>query len=219
MQSLFADVNHKSLLKSKLHSKAVHFLDRFLIRLDNSKAKYQPNDGMTLLREMRSAIDEYGCVVKNLRVTNKAIEFDLYAPNENAKVKSISVLESKFGRKHSERNLTKDEPLLDKNKTVEDSIRLFNEQRYWECHETMEQIWRKEPIGPEKDVQQGFILAASALVHYQKNENEVCLNMIPRTLQKLNHWHEAKYLSLDVAGLKSNLNKIYETREIMPFTI
>jgi uncharacterized protein len=194
-------------------------MDRFLIRLDNSKAKHAPQDSMKLLREMRSAVEQYGSVVKNLRVTQNAIELDLYTTSEEAKSKSIRELEAKFGKKLSERNLRIDETPLDKLATLQASIQLFNEQRYWECHETMEQIWRKEPKGPEKDVQQGLILAASSLVHFQKNENEVCLNMIPRTLEKLGSWREDKYLTLDVAKLKANLQRIYETREIKPFEL
>jgi uncharacterized protein len=194
-------------------------MDRFLIRLDNSKTNHAPQDSMKLLREMRSAVEQYGSVVKNLRVTQNAIELDLYTTSEEAKSKSIRELEAKFGKKLSERNLRIDETPLDKLATLQASIQLFNEQRYWECHETMEQIWRKEPKGPEKDVQQGLILAASALVHHQKNENEVCLNMIPRTLEKLGSWREDKYLTLDVAKLKANLHRIYETREIKPFEL
>jgi uncharacterized protein len=194
-------------------------MDRYLIRLDNSKANYTPSDTMLLLKEMRDTTQNEGCVVKNLRVTQNALEFDLYAPNQAAKSKSISNLEARFGKKQNERNLGIDETPQDKIETLRTSIQLFNEQRYWECHETMEQVWRKEPKGPEKDVQQGLILAASAMVHFQKNENDVCLNMIPRTLQKLNAWTSEKYLLLDVGKLKTSLQEIYESRKIRPFAL
>lgn len=194
-------------------------MDRYLIRLENPKSKYNSKDTMDLLKNLRTAVDPFGSVVKNLRVSSGAIEFDLYSQSENAKAKSISVLETSFGRKVSERNLGIDEKPLDKVATLDASIQLFNEQRYWECHETMEQAWRKQPKGPEKDVQQGLILAASALVHYQKDENEICLNMIPRTLERLDRWKESNYYSLNVAKLKQNLRRIYETREIKPFVL
>jgi uncharacterized protein len=194
-------------------------LDRFLIRLENRRAKYSSSNTMELLRDLRRSVDPFRTVIKNLRVSELAIEFDLYAPSEEAKLKSVAVLESGFGTKLSERNLGLDESPPDKVATLEASIRLFNEQRYWECHETMEQAWRKLPKGPEKDVQQGLILSASAMVHYQKGENEVCLNMIPRTLTKLNAWEDSKYYSLDVSKLKQNLLHIYESRVIRPFTL
>jgi uncharacterized protein len=194
-------------------------LDRFLIRLDNSSATYLPSDGMRVLVGLRKLSDVYGCVVKNLRITGNAIEFDLYSPNDEAKEKCLVTLESKFGAKIGERNLRIDDVSVDKPDTVAASVKLFNEERFWECHETMEQIWRRESPGPEKDVQQGLILAASALVHFQKDENDVCLNMIPRALTKLDQWREDKYLSLDVKSLKKSLAQAYASGRIESFKI
>ncbi len=194
-------------------------LDRYLIRLDNPNSKYAPKETMEVLKELRTAADPFGCVVKNLRVSSRALEFDLYSKDEDAKNRCVSALAPGFGKEVSERNLSVDEKPLDKISTLDASIKLFDEQRYWECHETMEQAWRKQPKGPEKDVQQGLILAASALVHFQKGENEVCLNMIPRTLARLNSWKEDRYFSLDVAKLRQNLEKIYGSREIKPFLL
>jgi uncharacterized protein len=194
-------------------------LDRYLIRLDNPNSKYAPTETMEVLKELRIAADPFGCVVKNLRLSSRALEFDLYSKDEDAKNRCVRALASGFGKEVSERNLSVDEKPLDKIATLNASIKLFDEQRYWECHETMEQAWRKQPKGPEKDVQQGLILAASALVHFQKGENEVCLNMIPRTLARLSSWTADHYFSLNVKKLKRNLEKIYESREIKPFLL
>jgi uncharacterized protein len=194
-------------------------LDRYLVRLGNTSSRYAPAELMILLRDLRTLVDEFGCVVKNLRVTTQAVEFDLYSPSDEAKKCAESKIESKYGKIVSERNLRIDETYANKESTLNASIRLFNEQRFWECHETMEQIWRKEKPGPEKDVQQGLILAASALVHHQKDEDEVCLNMIPRTLEKLDKWTGDAYLSLNVRALKDNLNRIYKSRVVIPFAL
>jgi predicted metal-dependent hydrolase len=45
----------------------------------------------------------------------------------------------------------------------------WNEQRYYEAHDVLEQVWLKDPIGPE-DAQyfKGLIQAAGAFVHLQK---------------------------------------------------
>jgi len=153
-------------------------------------------------------------------VTEKEIEFDLYVLNLEQKEKTIEKLEVSFGKKIGERDLEIGETTtFDKEKVVNQSVELFNAQRYWECHETLEQLWRKEPKDPEKEVQQGIILAASALVHYQKNENEVCLGMIPKALSRLEKWTQKKYYSIDVDNLKTELEKMRETRVIRPFKI
>ena len=92
---------------------------------------------------------------------------------------------------------------------------LFNEQRYCKCHETLEQIWRRQERGDERDVQQGIILDASALVHFQRNEDKVCLGMIPRALAKLDKWSEDKYYSFDVGKPKRYLREMDRTKVIV----
>jgi hypothetical protein len=199
-------------------------MQRHLIRLGNN-GKYIPKDTISLLSELRTAVDEYGSVVKNLRITEKAIEFDIFSPEESSKNKSKEKLSQEFGTILNERDLQESEtttlPSLHQTKeeTVSLSVQLFNDQRYWECHETMEQIWRREQNKQEKQTQQGLILAASALVHYQKNENEVCLGMIPRALSRLENWKDSTYFTLNVKLLKERLSEILATRRIKPFSI
>jgi len=169
--------------------------------------------------EFRKKVDSLGAVVKNMRVTEVAIEFDLYAVNKETMGKAVGSLSREYGNVLLDRDLTAEEtsfPTLykDKVETVKESVDLFNEQRYWECHEAMEQIWRREPNPTEKAVQQGMILAASALVHAQKDEDAICLGMIPRTLTKLSLWKEDKYYALNVAMLKQDMEGILQSGKI-----
>jgi uncharacterized protein len=169
--------------------------------------------------EFRKKVDSLGAVVKNMRLTEVAIEFDLYAVDEAAMEKAVEALSREYGNVLLDRDLTAEEtsfPTLykDKVETVKESVDLFNEQRYWECHEAMEQIWRREPNPTEKAVQQGMILAASALVHAQKDEAAICLGMIPRTLAKLNVWKEDRYYALNVALLKQSMEGIAQSGKI-----
>jgi uncharacterized protein len=195
------------------------FLLRYLIRLENSNG-YSPKDTISLLILLRKSAGEFGTIVKNLRVTENAIEFDLYVLDSKKKEETIAKLEKEFGKKASERDLEKEEGTPpDKVEVLKQSIELFNDQRYWECHETLEQIWRREPKGPEKDVQQGIILAASALVHFQKNEDDVCLGMIPKALSKLDRWLEKTYYLIDIENLKGKLREIEGTGVIRLFKI
>jgi uncharacterized protein len=194
-------------------------LHRYLIRLENSKS-YSPKETLSLLILLRKSADEFSSVIKNLRVTENAIEFDLYTLDNDKKEKTIAKLEKDFGRKTSEVDLEREElATAEKDEVVKRSIELFNEQRYWECHETLEQIWRMEHKGKEKDVQQGIILAASALVHFQKNEEDVCIGMIPKSLSKLDSWSERMYFMIDIGNLKEKLKEIERTRIIHPFKI
>lgn len=189
--------------------------------MENSKG-FAPKDTISLLIALRKSSEEFGSVIKNLRVTEKAIEFDLYVLDLERKEKTIAKLESQFGKKTSERDLEAADQInqpLDKSAVVKQSVELFNDQRYWECHETLEQIWRREPRGAEKDVQQGIILAASALVHYQRNENDVCFGMIPKAFSKLDRWDRQMYYTVDIERLRKNLKEIEESKVIRPFKI
>ena len=189
-----------------------------MIRLENFR-RYVPRNALDLLIELRKASLEFDSVVKNLRVTEQAIEFDLYVLHEESKRKTLQKLELDFGKKIGEKDLAVETPFVDKQSILQESVKLFNEQRYWECHETLEQVWRREARGPEKDVEQGIILAASALVHFQRNEDLICLGMIPRTIEKLDSWKDPKYNMIDIGRLKEDLKHIYETKEIRPFKI
>jgi len=102
----------------------------------------------------------------------------------------------------------------DKEETIKESIQLFNQQRYWECHEALEQIWRRETNPIEKALQQGVILSASALVHAQKDEDAICIGMIPSALTRLNQWKEGSYYSLNVDLLKRSMEEILKSGKI-----
>jgi len=47
-------------------------------------------------------------------------------------------------------------------------FRCWNEQRYYEAHDVLEQLWLKT-ISPDADFFKGLIQAAGAFVHLQKN--------------------------------------------------
>jgi uncharacterized protein len=194
-------------------------LRRYLVRLANQN-KINPKQTLPLMIEFRKEVDKFGTVVKNFRITDVAIEFDLYATDKASKDKALAELSKDYGAVLLDRDLSQEETSFsalyqDKQDTVKQSIDLFNEQRFWECHEALEQIWRREKDPTEKAVQQGVILAASAFVHAQRDEDAICLGMIPRALAKLNQYKEENYYGLKVAKLKKSLEEIEKSRKIV----
>ena len=192
-------------------------MHRYLIRLENRR-QYSPKQTLPLMIEFRKKVDRLGTVIKNMRVTEVAIEFDLYSNDNSSKEETINGLSKEYGKFLLERDLTEENKLApteqDKKKVVDQSVGLFNEQRYWECHEAMEQIWRKETNPQEKAVQQGVILSASVLVHAQKDEDAICLGMIPRALAKLSQWDEETYYALNVGTLRRSMEEIQKSGRI-----
>lgn len=188
---------------------------RYLIRLDNVEM-CTPHQIGKLSGNFSRVVERFGTSLKNFRISEVAIEFDLFAKDAESEKQAVKALVSEYGSLLSERNLSQEVlEVQDKRATVQLVIKLFNEQRYWECHEAMEGIWRKEKDPMEKDLQQGVILAASALVHAQKDESDVCFGMLSRTLEKLSCWKERDYLGLNVDLLKNHLQEMLETRRIL----
>lgn len=50
-----------------------------------------------------------------------------------------------------------------------EGVRLFNEGRFFECHEVWEMLWRRSS-GADKLFYQGMIQAAAALLHAERGE-------------------------------------------------
>ncbi len=49
-----------------------------------------------------------------------------------------------------------------------EGLRLFREQRWFECHEVLEELWRETPRGPAREYLQGLIQLAVSLEHWRR---------------------------------------------------
>jgi hypothetical protein len=94
---------------------------------------------------------------------------------------------------------------------------LFNEERYWECHEVLEGLWRQKQ-GGEKRLLQGLILVCAAFVHHQKSEGEVALGILKRALQQL-EFPSPSFGGLDVVTVKENVQRILQSGRFSEFRI
>src|SRR5207253_8278630 len=88
---------------------------------------------------------------------------------------------------------------------LREGIDLFNQERFWEAHELLEEIWHPAK-GVERDTIQGLILTAAALVHYQKNEKTVCVSILGRAMTKLGTIDNFK--GLDTKRLRAAIEQI-----------
>ena len=164
--------------------------------------------------EISKIVERFDVSLKNFRISEVAIEFDLFVKDADMKNQAEKALVTNFAPLLSERNLGEQTIARGKTATVESAIELLNQQRYWECHEVLEEIWRKEKDPSEKSLQQGVILVASALVHAQKNEDMVCLGMLSRSVKKLDAWEKQDYYGLNVGSLKQYIADTLESGRI-----
>jgi len=176
---------------------------RYLVRLANSQG-YTPRDVKMLqakIRELLGSAEKIG----NLRISTGAIEFDLFTEQPDLN-RSKSLLEAKISKLVTLRPI---EPLATSARgemeTLREGIDLFNQERFWEAHELLEEIWHPA-TGVERDMIQGLILTAAALVHYQKNENDVCVSILGRAKGKMSTLDHFK--GLEISRLRANIEQI-----------
>ena len=85
-------------------------------------------------------------------------------------------------------------------------IDLFNEERYWESHEALESVWLNAS-GREKELLQGLILIAAALVHMQKDEDAVAVSILSRAVEKFRN-SSGLYLGIEIAKLEETIRSM-----------
>ena len=93
---------------------------------------------------------------------------------------------------------------------------MFNEERFWESHETLEQLWRLSE-GKEKNAIQGIILTAAAFVHYQRGEDKICLSVLQRARDKIPDMDIIGTIDLD--WIRKSIDSVLESRKIHLFRL
>jgi hypothetical protein len=152
----------------------------------------------------------------HFRVATDGFEFNLFASSRD----ELDTM-TKLLREHgldilSEKLLDSPPEELSRQKALREGVRLFNEERFWECHEILEQTWRVSK-GEIRDALQSLILTAAAFVHYQKNEPEVCLSVLKRARAKMSD--DPSLEELGLKELRSEVDTILKSGEIRPFKL
>ena len=184
-------------------------MDRFMLHLKNSK--YLPKDATTILHDSRDLFYGITAVIRDCRVSSKFIELDISVHKNNLELLLEKL--SSIGQNGDSRLIIEEE--MEKDQLVKDGISYFNNERFWECHEALEGAW-KQSNGEEKELIQGLILVAAALVHYQKAEDDICLSVLGRALEKLND-KSGQYCRINVDDVKQKVIEMLDKKEIFTF--
>ena len=191
--------------------KQFHFMDRFMLHLKNEN--FIPKNASDLLHQARDICSGMDATIRDARVSSKYLEFDISIKKEKLDelVLKLKILGELDHAKH----------IVEEKKSKEDSIKegifYFNNERFWECHEILESVW-KNCYERERDLVQGIILVAAALVHYQKNENQICISILGRALEKLSN-ATGNYYDIDVDNLKNKIAKMKNSGQVVTFVI
>lgn len=182
---------------------------RYLIYLDNKKKSYIPEDYKYLIKHIRSLMVDFPMIeVREVRISSYFIEIDLsvYNLEQDLFQNAISSRLASVGSVLYFDDLSVSEHFLTKKNVLDHAVFLFNIERFWKSHEVLEGLW-KESSGAEKRILNGIILINAAFVHYQKNELDIFVSILKRSLEKLSESF-GKFYSLDLNQVKDEVTKI-----------
>ena len=166
-----------------------------------------------ILRKSRVLASGMNLILRDCRVSKKYIEFDTTISESDLdelikKLSSIGYLD------HAKHVV---EEIVAKEKAISEGIFYFNNERFWECHEILEGVW-KNCDGNEKFLVQGLILVAAGLVHYQKDEDSICISIFNLALEKLEN-SNGQYHNIDIDKIKKTVNEMIKSKNVSSFLI
>jgi len=189
-------------------------LARYLLRIAN-KDGYSPSDVERVASTIRKILGSRESA-SHFRVATDALEFNMFARDEEELDDRQRRLTQSLFKIVSVKLLDMPPKVIDKEEALAEGVHLFNEERFWECHEVLEQAWNVSK-GVERDAIQSIILTAAAFVHYQKGEEEICLSILKRARAKMSL--ARTYETIDFEGLERNIDGILNSERILLFKL
>ncbi|SRR5712692_2877458 len=185
---------------------------RFLVRFAESGL---PKDRM--LTSVRALGRSLGADARNPKWTSYgALELDIFCATE-ADFKLFLAAVSPVFKTEFVRDLNNAPTHEPEAQLFAESRDFFNAERYWECHEVLENVWRIKQ-GSEKRLLQGIILVCAAFVHHQKGEEEIGLSVLRRAAKQLD-FPSPKYAGIDLIALRANVQSILEKKKFSNFRV
>ena len=183
-----------------------------MFHLENT-VPYTSKDATVILHRARELM-EPEISIRDARISNRYIELDASITDGIDIKRVIERLESIAALA---RYVEIKEHHMEKDKAIELAVQLFNDERYWEAHEVLEQVW-KNATGTEKEILNGIILVAAAFVHDEKNEQDICVSILQRARKKL-EGATGKYYGIDISVIQDRISEIITSHIIGRFTI
>lgn len=186
-------------------------MERYMVHLKNST--YGPKDASKLLSWARRLSEGTEAIIRDTRVSNKYLEFDVSIKKEL--VDSLLQKLAQINPLDHARHIAEEE--ISREDSIAMGKQYFNSERFWEAHEALEAVW-KNAEKREKRLWQGIILAAAAFVHHQKDEDSICFSIMGRALEKLSGWQGTTH-GINTDEIKTTINDILQTKTVYTFKI
>jgi len=174
---------------------------------------YGPEHSHEIIYKARDLTSDMNVSVRVARIATKFVEIDVGVEKENLDtlVEKLSPIGSIDNIRHVF------EEKIDKEQGIKDGIFYFNNERFWECHEAFEGVW-KQCFGREKEIVNGIILFAVAFAHAQEDELSIGIGMLSRVLEKLGT-SPSMYNSIDVDRIRHKAVEMQQAKNLTTFEI
>ena len=86
---------------------------------------------------------------------------------------------------------------------ISPGIALFNQQKYWECHEVLEDLWKEDTQDNARLVYWAVIQVAASLIHYRQDKLIGAAGMIKKAKEK---FQKAEKLNVETQILYDKLS-------------
>ena len=186
-------------------------MERYLLHFKNND--FSPKDSRELIYRARDLASDMGASVRVVRIARNFVEFDVGVKKED--LDTLVEKLSPIGAIDNIRHVFEEE--IEKEKGISDGIYYFNNERYWECHEAFEGVW-KQCFGKEKEILQGIILFAVAFAHAQEDDLRIGIGMLRRVLDKLGT-SPSEYHSIDIDRLRKKAIEMQQEKKLTIFEI
>jgi hypothetical protein len=200
----------------KLEKKFKKFLqtnamERYMLHFKNKG--YGPEHSHEVINKARDLTSDLNVSVRVARIAGKFVELDVGVEKED--LDTLVEILSPIGPIDNIRHVIEEK--IDKEQGIKDGIFYFNNERFWECHEAFEGVW-KQCFGREKEIVNGIILFAVAFAHAQEDDLKIGIGMLHRVLEKLGT-SPSMYHSIDVDRIRDKAVEMQQAKNLTIFEI
>ncbi len=174
---------------------------------------YGPEHSREIINRARDITSDMNVSARVARISRKFVEIDVGVEKKylDRLVERLAPIGPIDNIRHViEENISKEQG-------IKDGIFYFNNERFWECHEALEGVW-KQCFGREKEIVNGIILFAVAFAHAQEDELCIGIGMLHRVLKKLGT-SPSMYHSIDVDRIRNKAIQMQQANNLTIFEI
>jgi hypothetical protein len=186
-------------------------MERYMLHFKNTK--YGPEHSREVIYKARDLTSDLDVSVRVARISKKIVEIDVGVEKEDLDILVEKL--SSIGPIDNIRHVFEEE--IEKEQGITDGIFYFNNERFWESHESFEGVW-KQCFGREKEILQGIILFAVAFAHAQEDELSIGIGMLQRVLEKLGT-SPSMYHSIDIDRIRNKATEMQQANDLTIFEI